>query len=235
MPVGLPNLASLILLYELQPDLGIYSKPPMTWAGQGQNKSRRYSRTNYQLHQQLGTTNNNNTNTNNIDPSHHHLTTSHHPPSNLSLNQPAHQITNNSRKTTPHSLTSSEDYSTSNSRNSSPTNKSQPNHPQKNYSIIHQQNSSHSPYSSSPLNSSSSPPFTPSHSLLKLDVSQIQIGETLREARKHDQLCHPFPNLISQILIIINSNLIDLSNLEYKRRTNLDLINRQSSQAFQSL
>ncbi|KAA1116865.1 hypothetical protein PGTUg99_027450 [Puccinia graminis f. sp. tritici] len=39
MPVGLPNLASLILLYELQPDLGIYSKPPMTWAGQGQNKS----------------------------------------------------------------------------------------------------------------------------------------------------------------------------------------------------
>ncbi|KAA1108478.1 hypothetical protein PGT21_013858 [Puccinia graminis f. sp. tritici] len=39
MPVALPNLASLILLYELQPDLGIYSKPPMTWAGQGQNKS----------------------------------------------------------------------------------------------------------------------------------------------------------------------------------------------------
>ncbi|KAA1138576.1 hypothetical protein PGTUg99_029828 [Puccinia graminis f. sp. tritici] len=103
MPVALPNLASLILLYELQPDLGIYSKPPMTWAGQGQNKSRRYSLTNHLLHQQLGTTNNNNTDTNNINPSHHHLTTSHHPPSNLSLNQPAHQITTNSRKTTPHS------------------------------------------------------------------------------------------------------------------------------------
>jgi hypothetical protein len=55
------------------------------------------------------------------------------------------------------------------------------------------------------------------HSLLKLDVSWVNTGETLGDSLKRVQLRHPFPHRTSQTLIIINSNLIELSDLGYKR------------------